>query len=151
MAAGGGGSRQGKNVSAVAPGAVGCFFGYHPLLVCGRLKGWIWALLPSLYRSVKPWEQPPPSQQPCLPGTSPRLPKISPPQSSHSSDCPGSVCRALPAGLSTELYIMLGLGLGWVVFFYFFSEGNLLPSNIAVALLSPPKPRPKSTCMSANS
>lgn len=25
-----------------------------------------------------------------------------------------------------------------------------MPSNIAVALLSPPKPRPKSTCMSEN-
>lgn len=56
------------------------------------------------------WQQPPTpaalsSQQ------QPFFPKISPQKSSHSSGCPNSICRALPEGLSTELYITLGFGL----------------------------------------
>lgn len=51
-----------------------------------------------------------------------------------------SAGRCLP-----ELYITLGFGV-----FLFFLEGNLLPGNTAMALLPPPKPRPRSVCTSAN-
>lgn len=43
-----------KKGSDVAPGQI-----RQPRLVCGRLGDRIWALLPFLHRSVKPWEQPP--------------------------------------------------------------------------------------------
>jgi len=59
---------------------------------------------------------------PGFPGTSPHLPQISAPQSSRRPDRPGSVSRALPAALSTELQRRLGLGVGLLFFFFFGKE-----------------------------
>lgn len=112
-----GGVMERKKGFAVAPGAVGWLFWADTPSSLGLWKTHGLDLGTSALSlsecEVLGSSHPLPSQQLCLPGTSPRLPKISPPQSSHSSDCPDSVCRALPVGLSTKLYITLGLGLGF--------------------------------------